>query len=95
MRSDVARLTVGKRICIGLLHSSKLQLKKYRYRGTRRNRTFVSIRYECRDCDVISLSLTERVGGAAMLRSARSGLRAAVVARVYERADVCPLYTFK
>ena len=28
-----------------------------------------------------------------MLRSARSGLRAAVVARVYEHADVCPLYT--
>ena len=47
----------------------------------------------CRDCDLISLSLTERVAGAAMLRSARSGLRAAVVARVYERADVCPLYT--
>ena len=35
----------------------------------------------CRDCDLLSLSLTERVGGAAMLRSARSGLRATVVAQ--------------
>ena len=42
---------------------------------------------------IFSLTLTARVGGAAMLRSARSRLRAAVVARVYERADVCPLYT--
>ena len=48
----------------------------------------------CRDCDLPSLSLSNwESGGAAMLRSARSGLRAAVVAQSWERADVWPLYT--